>query len=169
MRDVKWQPWWKRKDTLTAKEATLLGVAIGWAAAIVSAFTPPHDFSYSFLWLLLLSLGLFGGILGYTLWLWIGPTQERWLRTITTIVVVPVILGPLVVFPVFWRDMERSTGARVIVWMIGFSFFLITFLVTVGLGIVHLGGYLAETFRTFNKSAAASETNGVWDCELDQG
>jgi hypothetical protein len=168
MGDIKRQPWWIRKGTLTAGEATLLGVAIGWSAAIVSAFSPPRDFSYTFLWLLLLSLGLFGGIVGYTLWLSMGPVQERWRRMITTIVVVPVILGLLVVVSIFWRDVERLMGVGVIAMMIGLGSFLIQILVIIGLGIVHLGGYLAVSVRRFNKSGTTSEANGVWDRELDQ-
>jgi len=57
MIDVKRQPWWRRRVSLTAGEATLLGIAIGSAAAIVCSLTPPRDFSYSFLLLLLLTIG----------------------------------------------------------------------------------------------------------------
>jgi hypothetical protein len=76
MSDVKWQPLWKRRFNLPPGVATLLGVALGWALAIVCAFSPPRDFSYSFLLILLLSLGFFGGIFGYILWLIGDPVRE---------------------------------------------------------------------------------------------
>jgi len=169
MSDVKRQPLWKRRHTLKPGEAALLGVAIGCAVATISAFTPPRDFSYSFLMLLLLSLGPCAGIAGYMLWLSFDPVREQRLRRITSIVAFPAIIGLLVAFPDFWREVRRTLGPHMVWISIGFIFAMVGFAVAAGLGIVHLVDYLAFSVRQSNKAAAASQTDGVWDRELDQG
>jgi len=168
MNNVKRQGWWKRRQALRAGAATLLGIAIGCAAAIVSAFTPPRDFSFSFLLLLLTTLGPCGGIAGYMFWLAFDPVRERRLRRITRLMAFPAIVGLLVAFPNFWRDMERSLGPVMVGAFLGFIVAMAGLTVVAGLGIVHLVVYLAFSFRPFTKPRADSETDGPWDRELDQ-
>jgi hypothetical protein len=161
--------WWKRRDSLTPVEAALFGLGIGCALAIISAFTPPRDFTYSFLLILLLSLGPFGGITGYMLWLTFDPVREQRLRRIGTLVAGPAIIGLLVVFPDFWRDMERSMGPQMVLMFIGFIFATVMLIVAAGFGIVHLVSHLAFCFQRPAKPGPTSQTDGVWDRELDQG
>jgi hypothetical protein len=85
MSDIKRLPWWKRRHSLSAGESILVGAASGAAASIVSACTPPRDFSVSFLLLLLLSIVPCGGIAGYMIWLSGDPASEQRLRRITSL------------------------------------------------------------------------------------
>jgi hypothetical protein len=169
MRDVKRQTWWKRRRNLTPGEATLLGFGIGWTVALVSAFTPPHDFSYSFLLHLLLSLGPFGALSGYMLWLVFDPVREERLRRLTSLVAFPTILGLLVVFPDFWRAVARSMGPGMVGMLMGFACSIAMLVVVAGLGMLHLAVHLASSFRWSTKPGAVSPIDEVWDRELDQG
>ena len=101
-------------------------------------------------------------------WISFDPARERLLRMITTVIAFPVILVLLLAFPSFWRDMGRSMGPHMVGVFIGFTFAVVAFMATLGMGIVHLVGYLALSFRRPDKPGAASKTNGVWDRELDQ-
>jgi hypothetical protein len=168
MSNVKRETWWQRRQSLRAGEAALLGFAIGSAAAIVAALTPPRDFTSSFLVLLMLTIGPSGGIAGYMLWLSFDPVRGERLRWITSIVALPAILGLLVAFPNFWREMERSMGSLMINLFLCFVFSVIGFTVATGLGIVHLVGHLAVSLRCFAKPGAVPRMDGVWDRELDQ-
>jgi hypothetical protein len=149
--------------------AALLGVAIGWAVAIVCAFLPPRDFSCSFLLILLLSIGPFGGTFGYILWLLNDPTREVRFRRITGFVAISAIAGLLIAFPSSWWHMGRSMGPHWVWMSMGFICSMAMFAVGAGMGIVHLAGHVASSFRQSTKSAANSWTSGVWDRELDQG
>lgn len=169
MSHMKRQQLWKRSYTLTPGVATLLGVAFGWALAILCAFTPPRDFSYSFLLILLLSLGLFGGIFGYILWLSAEPVRDRRLRKITGLVALAAILGISVAFPDFWRGIESKMGPLMVVTLMGGVCAAAMFAVGAGWGMMHLFGHLASSPRQSTKSGTDLLTEGVWDRDLDQG
>ena len=161
------QPSWKEKHTFSPGVATLLGVALGWALAFLCAFTPPRDFSYSILLLLLGSLGFFGGIFGYILWLSGEPVQFERLQRITSRMAWTAILGLLIAFPGFWRQAVSSPILGVVLF--GGICAAAMFVVGAGRGIAHLVGYLVVTLRKFTSPAADIWTDGVWDRELDQG
>src|SRR5437016_6089634 len=110
MSDVKRLSLWERRSFLTPVESALLGLMIGSAAAIVAAFTPPRDFSYSYLLLLLLTIGSFGGIAGYMFWLAFDPVRERRLLRITSVVALLAIIGLFAAFPGFWWELVRTKG-----------------------------------------------------------
>lgn len=165
---VERQPSRKQSHTLTPGVAALLGVAFGWALAILCAFAPPRDFSYRILVILLVSLGPFGGIFGYILWLSVEPVRWERLRKITRLIAFPSILGLLVAFPDFWWRMGRSSGPLPVVMLLGGVCATALFAVGAGWGMIHLAGQLASSFRQTPKPGADSRTGGVWDRELDQ-
>ncbi len=167
MGNVKGQTRRNRRHSFTAGEAFLLGVGIGCAVAIVAAFTPCRVFSYSFLALLLLTIGPFGGISGYSLWLLFDPVRGQRLERITGFIAFPAMVGLLVMFPDFWRNMARTTGPNMVWTFMGLGCSLAFFAVGAGLGVVHLVGHLASS--RYTKPAAARQMDGVWDRELDQG
>jgi uncharacterized membrane protein len=169
MKDAKRMLVWKRRWVLAPGEAALLGVTIGWGVAIVSAFTPPRDFSVNFLLILLLSLGPFGGISGYIFWLVCDPVREQRLRRITNIVAVLGIVVSFIAFPAFWREMERSLGPKMLLMFMGFGVAMAMYVVGTGFGVAHLAGHVAFTLRRHTKPRAASLKDGLWDSELDQG
>jgi len=169
MNDVKRRPLWKRKHTVTPGEAALLGLAIGWACAIVSAFAPPRDFSYSLLLILILSLGPLGAISGYIFWLLCQPDWEQRFRSIATFIAFPALLVLLVAFPDFWRAVKRSMGPHMVWMFLCFIFSMVMFTVGAGLAMAHLVGHLAFSFRRCTKPGATSRRDGVWDRELDRG
>jgi uncharacterized membrane protein len=167
MSDANQTPFWKRRRALTPGEAILLGVLIAWAGAIVSALLQPRDFSYNFLLILLLSLGPFTGISGYTFWVVCDPKRERRLRRITSIVTSIGIFVPLVAFLAFWRNLEHSMGPSIVIVFIGFLVLIAMYVVGTGLGAVHLVRHLAFTLRRNTKPGAYSRMDNLWDSELD--
>ena len=168
MSDVRRQPVWKQAYTLTPGVATVLGVAIGGAVAIVCAFNPPHDLSLSFLLILLLGLGLFGGCVGYIMWLTAEQVRADRFFRITRLVAFPAILGLLVILPDFWWHIGRSVGLLMTTMLMGLVCAGSMFAVGAGWGIVHLVGHLAISFRQSTKPGTDSQADGVWDRELDQ-
>jgi hypothetical protein len=168
MGNIKRPIWWRRRHSLKPGEAALLGVGIGCVVALISAFTPPSDFTLGFLLLLLLSLGPFGGILGYMLWLAFDPVREQRTRRIGTLVFLTTIVGLLVAFPAFWREIGRSMGPRMVGMFIGFIYSAVMIIVAAGMGIVHLVGGLASSIGQSAKPGTVPRTDGVWDRELDQ-
>ena len=168
MSDVKRSLLWKQRYTLTPGVATLLGVAFGGALAIVCAFNPPRDFSFSFLLTLLLCLGPFGGIVGFVIWLNAEPVREDRFLRITRLVAFPAILGLLLTLPDFWWHRGRFMGPIMVMMLMGLVCAGSMFAVGAGWGLVHLVGHLAISFRQSNKRGTGSRTDGVWDRELDQ-
>jgi hypothetical protein len=166
---VKRQPLWQRRWTLGPGAATLLGVALGGALAIVSALTPPRDFSFRVFLVLLSSLGVFGGIFGYILWLSSDSKQGERLLRITSLVACAAIVGLLVAFPNFWRHIARSSGPLVVVVLMGGVCASAMFAVGACWGMVHLVDHLLSSPRKPAKPGAGSRDDGVWDRELDRG
>jgi hypothetical protein len=169
MNNNTWDSMSKRGCTVTAGAAGLLGVAIGSAAATCCAFNPPREFSYSYLLILLLCLGPCGGIFGYMFWLTGEPVRGPRLLRITQFIAVPLIIGVLIVFPVFWREMGRRMGPRMVGMFMGFIYATVAFVVTACSGIVHFSHYLAVSLQRATKPKGNSWTDGVWDRDLDQG
>jgi hypothetical protein len=164
---VKQVPFWRRKQGLTAGEAMLLGLVIGCAVAVAAAFNPPRDFSFSFLWGLLLSIGAFSAFTGYGFWLVCDPVREQRLQRIMTIVVRLVLLVLLVAIPVLWGKLGHSIGPLMVIIFAGFVCATSMFAVFFGFGVVQLVGHAMRSFRRFTKPASASWANGVWDREFD--
>jgi hypothetical protein len=167
MRNVKQPPFWKRKQSVTAGEATLVGFAIGCAAAVVAAFNPPRDFSFGFLGSLLLFFGPFCALWVYGCWLAYDPVREQRLERIMTLVVRLVLLVLLVAIPGLWAKFGHSTGPLIFMMLVGFVCATSIFAVIFGFGVVQLVGHAMRSFRRSTKPASASWTDGVWDRELD--
>jgi hypothetical protein len=168
LKSVKRPAWWKRRQSLTAGEAFLLGLGVGSIAAFAAAFNPPRDFSYSFLSLLLLTIGPCGGIGGYMFWLVADPESECWLRTISNVIALGLIITLLVAVPSLWKEMGRRTGAPMIVLLPGFIFAATSIFVAAGFGVVHLSGYLLSAVRRRGEAEIHPHAKGVWDSEIDQ-
>jgi hypothetical protein len=169
MKSVKRQAWWKRRQSLTAGEAFLLGLAVGSVAAIAAAFNPPRDFSYSFLSLLLLTIGPCGGIGGYMFWLIADPERECWLRSISNVIALALIITLLVAVPSLWKEMGRTTRAPMMLLIPGFIFAATSIFVAAGFGVVHLSGYLLSAIGRRGEAEIHPHAKGVWDSEIDQG
>ncbi len=166
---VERQPSRKQSHTLTPGVATLLGVAFGFALAILCAFAPPRDFSYSIMMILLVSLGPICGIFGYILWLSVEPVRWERLIRITRLIAFPTILALPVAFPGFWWHIGRSLGPLLVVTLLGGICAAAMLAVGAGCGVIHLVDHLVSLSRQSIKPGAALRTDGVWDRELDQG
>ena len=169
MSNVKRQPLWKRTYIVSPRAATLLGVAIGLAVATDAAFTPPRDFSYSFLSILLVTIPPFCGIAGYILWLSGEPRRYELFERITRMIAFPAMLGLLVAFPAFWWKTGRAIGPGMAIMFMGFICGLAMFVVGAGWGTIHFAGCLASSWRRCTKARPRSLADGVWDRELDEG
>ncbi len=166
MHNIKILPLWKRRYTITPGAATLLGVAFGCVCAILSAFEPARDFSYRSLLQLSLSFGLFGAISGYMLWLLGDPVRGERLLRIISLVTLIAIVGLLLAFPDFWRQVA-SSGPLMLVVVLGGVCATVMFAVGAGWGMVHLLGHLTSPFRQSSKPGTDSVGDGIWDRELD--
>jgi hypothetical protein len=170
MGDLKRQPLWERRYTISPVVATLLGVAIGCALATLSALMPPRDFSSRFLSTLLIILGPSGGIFAYVLWLIGDPARSDHFQRIMSLVASLVIPGLLVACPIFWWHTGRSRGSLPAVIALGAACCsAIPCAVAAGWGMFHLVHHVGCSIRQFSKPAASLRTDGVWDRELDQG
>lgn len=163
-------PFWKRLPTISPAAATLLGLALGCALAVLCAFHPPRDFSYGFLGVLLLSIGPCGGILGYTSWLLLDDAarSDRFQRLHARVSVL-MILVLLAGFPSFWWQLGQLAGPFFVVISMGFVCGVALFAAGAGCGIVHLVHHLVRSSRRASKPVGRLRTDGVWDRELDQG
>ena len=169
MSNAKRQTWWQRRHSLTAGEAALLSIAIGSAAAIVSALTHLPDFTPSFLVLLLLTSGPCGGIAGYMRWCAFEEVRGERRRWLPTIMALPLIVWLLVAFPnIWWREAGRSTGPFIMYSFLCFIFTLVAASVAAVMGIADLVGHVAFSLRCYSKPGAVPQMDGVWDRELDQ-
>src|SRR5262245_10223882 len=101
-------------------------------------------------------------------WLAFDPVRERRLRSIGTLVASPTVVGLLSIFPDFWRDMARSMGAHMGWMFIGLIFAMTMLIVAAGMGMVHLAGHLASSFRRSTKPGGVPRTDGIWDRDLDE-
>ncbi len=165
MNDIKPGPLSKRRFNVPPGVAALIGVASGWALGVVIAFPSFRDLSSN----LLLITGLFGGMMGYTLWLLYDPVWSDRLLKIQGGVAILVILGLHLAFHEFLRDMGRSIGAAFFVILWGGVCAAVLFIVGGGIGMVHLLGYLASSSRESTKPVTDSPMDGVWDREMDEG
>ncbi len=168
MNFIKALPSGKHEKSLAPAKATLLGIVIGLTAAIAVAFLLPHDFSYSFLLVMLLSLVLFCGVYGYMLYLACDPARADRLVRIWRFIALFTIIGLLAAFPEFWRT-GWSTSPFLVMMLLVFAYLMALFAAGAGLGIAHLVGHVVASFRQSAKLGMESPTDGVWDRDLDQG
>lgn len=132
-------------------------------------FTPPRDFSYRFLMITLLSIGPFGAVFGYVLW--IGADSERYERfqMVVSRAGGLMIFALLVAFPSAWWQIGHSMGVLMVVGLLGSVTALTMFAVAASWGIIHLVRHIAFTHRHSSKTRVDFGDRGVWDRELDQG
>lgn len=154
---------------LRAGEATALGFAAGCAAAVLCALTPPRDFTVGYLTILFVSIGPVSGIAGYIWWLSRDPVREERLQRICTSIAWPAIIAVLVAFPGRWWTLGRTMGPHMVIVLLGFIVSLAVFAAGAGLGLAHLGGYVALSVRQSRKRASTPRTGGLWDRDLDEG
>jgi hypothetical protein len=174
MRNFKQLPFWKRKHGLTAGEATLLGLGIGCAVAVGAALNPPRDFSFGFLWGLLLFVGPLLAVGAYGVWLMSDPVREERVRGLMQLVARSVLLMLLIAIaglsiakPGLWGELARRGELIVVMCLVGLACATSMFAVVVGFGVVQLADHAVRTFRRSTKPASASSIDGVWDRELD--
>ena len=166
MTDIDERPWWERIVGIGPGTAALLGFAIGEAVAVTCAFSPPRDFSVDYLVLLLLTLGPFGTLTGYFLWLAFDPVRELRLRRLTSAIALPTLIALFVAFPRFWQQQFAKSPLSVVL-IAGFCCAMLAMPVAGGMGVVHLVEHLAGTSWRRAKRAPSSQTDGLWDRDLD--
>lgn len=167
MKSNKQGPWSKRRTSLSAGESTVLGLASGIAVAVAASLNPPRDFTFSFLVLLLCSIGLFGAISGYGAWLISQPLKFEKIQKIATCLALISIAGLFIRLPNVWQEIGRAMGVSMIVTFMGFIFSMSFFIVIAGYGIVQLIAHYIGTERSFGESAKPGMAGGMRDHELD--
>ncbi len=136
---AKRQQWWKRIDAISPGVATLLGIAFGVCAGLLTHLPAFRDFPDA--------LGLFPvvlcGIAGYFLWLVSDPTRADRFGRIVRPIAVLAIVGLLAFFPGALWQLFRSEPVLSIA-LFGFVAAVCAFVVATGWGLLHLLGYLAS-------------------------
>jgi hypothetical protein len=169
MRHVVRHASWRKTQTVSAGQATVLGFAVGCAAAVLCALASPRDFTVNFLLILLVSIGPVSAIFGYIFWLSCEPASHERLQRICTFVAWPAILVVSVASPSIFPDVARTMGPHMVVVFMGFIASLAVLAMGAGLGLAHLVGYLALSVHQSRKRASTSRTGGLWDRDLDEG
>jgi hypothetical protein len=162
MRQMKRHPWYMGRRMPGA--ATIIGFALGAAVSVVAAFNPPRDFSFSFLLILLLTIGPCSAIAGYMLWFLTESLLAERAVKITRFVACPPMFLLLAAFPRYWL-----TRPHLALMSLGFIFAAAMFAVVFGFGLVHFATVLAWWLRRSMKPAPAAPSAGLWDRDLDLG
>src|SRR4051794_28111239 len=77
IRAIERQSWWKQSLPAAARRASAIGIGSGLIAGLIDGVLAPRDFSLGSL----LAFGLFGGITGFSFWLWLDSERGAVLRT----------------------------------------------------------------------------------------
>ncbi len=165
MSELKPQPWWRLKVTITPGASALIGVVIGSAVGALVALTG-LDLVVLILWLL---LALGGGVWGYIIF-WVANERDRYERfQRTTGWVALVFFAALVLtFPGFWWQMWHQNRS-LLLCLFGGVCAASMFVVGAGWGLIHLIGHLRAMFSYYQKASPSTSSGGVWDRDLDQG
>ena len=163
MSDLRQQPWWKRKVTLTPAVATLVGIALGSAVGVLAAFPWSDRVSFT-----LFTVSAFQGcVWGYTIWLVNDKARSERFQRITGLVTLVLVAGPVLAFPDFWRQMWLVNPLLSVCFVGGLCAISILG-VGAGWGLIHLFTHLSALLRGGSKASSTFSTGGVWDRDLDQ-
>ena len=169
MRRITREPWSGRRQSLSAGESTMLGLAIGLATAVAASLNPPREFTFSFLTLLLSIIGPCGAICGYGAWLLYQPSKFEKVRKIAMCLAVIMIAGLLIRFPSILWEIGSKMGAFMMITLAGFIFSMSFFIAIAGYGIAQLIVHYVRAERAFDAPTTPGSAGGMWDRELDFG
>jgi hypothetical protein len=162
-RSTKRQSWWERIDTVSPGMATVLGIAFGAVAALLTYLPSFRDFPDAVGLFVIVLFGIGGYVFSFAI---NDPIRANRAWYIGARVGLVIIVAFLVFFPNAASLVFRWSSPTGLA-LVGLVFATSVLAVMIGLGAVDLVTYVASQPWRSVKRGVTADASGVWDRDLD--